>query len=428
MAQPPNVVAALDVGNHRVLALVGELDARRELVIRGVGLSRSTGVRAGQVVQMKPVVEAIRGAAEEAELMAKVPIERVYASVAGTFLTGRTTRAMIALGSREREVAARDLAQLHEAVRRQPLPPGHTILNVITHSYGLDDQEGILDPQQMLGRQLAVDAYVIACQESPVRTLEKAINAAGLEVEEMLFAPVAAALATMTADERRLGAVVVDVGHGTTAYAAFAADRLVAAGCFPIGAQKINDDIVHRFQTTAEGAERAKRDAGTVLLTEVGDEETLSVPTIDGRASHVISRRDLCQTIHFRMEETLGLVLSDITRQVASDVTFTGVVLTGGGAHMDGLVDLAERVFFRRARLGELEGVADATQLFNTPELPARSPAVAVGLLAYGSRAALPALAPHVKSRKPAAGLLSRLARKIVSKREVRNDPVRRQQ
>jgi cell division protein FtsA len=428
MAQPPNVVAAIDVGNHRVLALVAELDSKRELVIRGVGLAGSAGVRAGQVVQMKPLVEAIRVAAEEAELMAKTPVERVYASVAGTFLTGRTTRAAITLGGREREVAARDLAQLDEAVRRQPLPPGHGVLNVITHSYALDDQEGILDPQQMLGRQLAVDAYVIACQESPVRTLEKAINAAGLEVEEMLFAPVAAALATLTLDERRLGAVMIDVGFGATGYAAFANDRLVAAGCFPIGAQKINDDIVHRFQTTAEGAERAKRQAGTVLLADVGEEETISVPTIDGRATHVISRRDLCQTIHFRMEETLGLVLADVTHQVAQDASFTGVVLSGGGAHMDGVADLAEKVFFRRARLGELEGVADATQLLNTPELPARSPAVAVGLLAYGSRASLPALAPHVKPRKTGAGLFSRLARKVISKREVTDDSLRRPQ
>lgn len=424
MAQPGSMVASVDLGNHRVLVLIGELDEHRELVIRGVGLAQSAGVRTGQIVQMAPVVEAIRVAAEEAELMAKVPLERVYVSVAGTFLTGRMTRATISLGGRAREVSERDLEQLNDAVRRQPLPPGHTVLNVITHSYGLDDQEGIVDPQQMVGHQLGVDAYVIACQESPVRTVEKAINAAGLEVEEFLFAPVAAALATLTADERRLGAVVIDIGHGATSYAAFGSDRLLAAGCFPIGSQKINDDIVHRFQTTAEGAERAKREAGSVLLEEVGAEETISVPTIDGRASHVISRRELCQTIRFRLEETLGLVLADITHQVPHDVGFTGVVLTGGGAHMDGLVDLAERVFFRRARLGELEGVADATQLLNTPELPARSPAVGVGLLAYGTRAALPATAPLIKAKKRRTGKLVRLARKVFKPREVAHDPV----
>jgi cell division protein FtsA len=415
MAQSPNIVAAVDVGNQRVLVLIAELDENRELVIRGVGMARSGGLRHGQVVQMSPVVEAIRGAAEEAELMAKVPLERVYASVAGTFLSGRTTRASVALGGREREVTVRDLEQLHDAVRRQPLPTGHTVLNVITDSYALDDQEGIVDPQQMVGHRLAVDAYVIACQETPVRTLEKAINAAGLEVEEFIFAPVAGSLATLTDDERHLGAVVVDIGYGCTGYAAFANDCLLAAGCFPLGSQKINDDLVHRFQTTADGAEQAKREAGTVLLAEVGEEETIAVPTIDGRASHVISRRELCQTIHFRMEETLGLVLSDITRQIPQESGFTGIVLTGGGAHMDGIVDLAEKVFFRRARLGELEGIADATQLLNTPELPARSPAVAVGLLAYGSRARVLAMAPLARFRKPGAGLLARLFRKVTT-------------
>ncbi len=413
MAQPPNIVAALDVGDHRVLALIAELDGNSDLVIRGVGIAASAGMRGGQVVQMKPVVDAIRVAAEEAELMAKVPMERVVASVAGNFLNGRMTRATITLGSREREVTLRDLEQLHEAVRRQPLPAGHTVLNVISHAYALDDQEGIVDPQQMVGRHLAVDAYVIACQENPVRTLEKAINAAGLEVEEFLFSPIAAALAALTDDEQRLGAVVVDLGYGVTSYAAFSGEKVLAAGCFPLGAQKVNDDLVHRFQTTAAGAEQAKREAGTVLLADVGEEETIAVPTIDGRASHVISRRDLCQTIRFRLEEILGLVFSDLGKQVSQDTSFTGIVLTGGGAHMDGIADLAEEVFFRRARLGQLEGVADATELFSTPELPARSPAVAVGLLAYGSRSRMPS-PPVVTPRRRKPGLLSRLARKVM--------------
>ncbi|MGE5236496.1 MAG: cell division protein FtsA, partial [Acidobacteriota bacterium] len=283
MAQPTRLLAALDVGNHRVMVLIAELDDHDLVVVRGVGVAPSAGMRSGQVVQMKPVVSAIKAAVEEAEFMAKVPVERVFASVAGTFISGRMTRAAINLGPREREVTSKDLEQLHAAAQRQPLPPGHTVLNVITHSYALDDQDGIVDPQEMLGRQLAVDAYVLACQESHVRTLEKAINAAGLVVEEFLFSPVAAALATMTPDERRLGAVLIDIGYGNTTYAAFAADRLLAAGCFPLGGNKVNDDVVHRFQTTTAGAEKAKLEAATLLLADVGEEETISVPTIDGR-------------------------------------------------------------------------------------------------------------------------------------------------
>jgi cell division protein FtsA len=155
MAQGPRIVAALDVGNHRVLALIAELSERDEMVIRGVGLAPSNGMRSGQVVQMKPVVAAIKAAAEEAELMAKLPVEKVIASVAGIFVSGRLTRAAIAMGAREREVMLADLEALHEAVRRQPLPTGHTVLNVISPTYALDDQEGILDPQSMVGRHLA---------------------------------------------------------------------------------------------------------------------------------------------------------------------------------------------------------------------------------------------------------------------------------
>jgi cell division protein FtsA len=422
MAQSPRLIAALDVGDHRVLALIAEIDARDQIVIRGVGLAPSGGMRSGQVVQMRPVVAAIKAAAEEAELMAKLPLERVYASAAGIFVSGRRTRATIAMGAREREVTLADLETLHDAVRRQPLPTGHTVLNVVSPTYALDDQDGIVDPQSMVGRQLAVDCYVLACQESPVRTLEKAINEAGLEVEEFLFAPVAAANATLTSDERRLGAVVIDIGFGNTGYAAYSADKLLAAGCFPMGSNKINDDLVHRFQTTTAGAETAKREAGTVLLTDVGDEETIAIPTIEGRGSHVVSRRELCKTIRIRMQETFELIAAEVWRQIPQDAPCTGVALSGGGGHMEGLAALAEEVFVKRARLGELEGVADATQLLASSELPTRSPAVAVGLLVHARNLLLPSALPVVREKRRKEGLLSRFSRKVFAKREVDHD------
>jgi cell division protein FtsA len=422
MAQNSRIVAALDIGNQRVLALIGELDARDQIVIRGVGMAPSSGMRSGQVVQLKPVVAAIRAAAEEAELMAKLPVEKVHASVAGIFVSGRPTHAVISMGAREREVTLPDLETLHEAVRRQPLPPGHTVLNVVSPTYALDDQDGILDPQAMVGRQLAVDCYVLACQENPVRTIEKAINEAGLEVEEFLFAPIASADATLTADERRLGAIVIDIGYGNTGYTAFSGDKLLAAGCFPIGSNKINDDLVHRFQTTAAGAEKVKREAGTMLLADVGEEETISVPTIEGRGSHVISRKELCKTIRLRMQETFELIAAEVWRQIPQDAPCTGVVLTGGGAHLEGLAALAEEVFVKRARLGELEGVADATHLLASSELPARSPAVTVGLLVHARNLLLPSALPVLRDRRRKAGLLKRISRRVFAKGEVERD------
>ncbi len=412
----PGILSAIDVGNHRVLALIGELDAAHRVVIRGVGIAPSEGVRAGQVVQLKPVVKAIKTAIEEAELMAKVPAERVVASTAGVFVHGRMTRAAVNLGNREREVNLRDLEALHEAVRRQPLPPGHTVLNVVAPAYALDDQEGILDPQGMVGKRLAMDAFVLASQESPLRTLEKAINEAGVEVEELLFAPLAAARATLTDDERRLGAVLIDVGHGTTTYAAFAGDRLLVAGCLPVGSNKINDDLVHRFQTTAAGAEVVKKTAGTVLLNDVGEEETISVPTIEGRGSHVVVRREVCKTIRIRMQETLEVVAAEVWRQIPQDAPCTGVVLCGGGTHLDGLAALAEEVFVKRARLGEMEGVVDATHLLASSELPSRSGAVGVGLLAHARDLAVQGGLPGLQGGRRSKGLLGRIKRLLTTK------------
>jgi cell division protein FtsA len=415
MAQADNILAALDVGNQRVLALIAELDGAKQIVIRGVGISVSQGVRCGQVVQLRALLGSVRAAVEEAELMAKIPIERVVASVAGVFASGRTTRAAVNLGPREREISMRDLENLQDALRRQPLPPGHTVLNVVTPTYTLDDQDGILDPQGIVARHAAIDAYVMVAQENALRTLEKVVNEAGLEIEEFLFSPIAASLGALTADERRLGAILIDIGYGNTTFAAFSSDRLLAAGCFPIGSNKINDDLVHRFQTTAEGAEKAKREAGTVLLSDVGEEETISVSTIEGRGVHVVSRRELCKTIRIRMQETFELIAAEVWRQIPQEAPSTGVVLVGGGAHLDGLAALAEEVFVKRARLGEIEGVADATQLLASPELPSRSPAVAVGLLAHARTTRIPTALPALRGRWQREGLKETFKRLLSS-------------
>jgi cell division protein FtsA len=231
-------------------------------------------------------------------------------------------------------------------------------------------------------------------------------------------------MATLTEDERRLGGIVVDIGFGNTTFAAFSSEKLVAAGCFPLAGNKVNDDIVHRFQTTAAGAEKVKVEAATMLLADVGEEETLSVPTIDGRGAHVIPRRALCETVRFRLQEIFELVFADVMRQAPADTPFTGVVLSGGGAHLDGLVALAEEVFVKRARLAELEGVADATNLLASSELPSRSPAVAVGLLAYGKKLLVPTNVPVVRAQRRHDGLISRLTRKFMAKREVAHDHV----
>ena len=381
MPQGPRVIAALDVGNHRVLALIAELSENDEMVIRGVGLAPSGGMRSGQVVQMKPVVAAIKAAAEEAELMAKLPAEKVVASVAGIFVSGRLTRAAISMGARDREVTMADLEALHDAVRRQPLPAGHTVLNVVSPTYALDDQDGLLDPQSMVGRHLAVDAYVLACQESPVRTIEKAINEAGLEVEEFLFAPVAAANATLTGDERRLGAILIDIGYGSTSYAAFSGDKLLASGCFPIGGNKVNDDLVHRFQTTAAGAEKAKREAGTMLLTDVGEEETISVPTIEGRGSP----RDLApRAVQDHPPAHAGDVRADRRRGVASDPA---------GRPVHGRRAFGRRRPSRRTRRPRRGGLRQAGAARRPGRRPGRHPpagefGVARALVGRGRRAA----------------------------------------
>jgi len=154
-----------------------------------------------------------------------------------------------------------------------------------------------------------------------------------------------------------------------------------------------------------------------MLLGDVGEDETISVPTIEGRGTHVISRRELCKTIRLRMQETFELIAAEAWRQIPQEAPCTGIVLAGGGAHLEGLAALAEEVFVKRSRLAELEGVPDATHLLASSELPARSPAVAVGLLVHGRNLLLPSALPLVRERRRREGVWSRISRKLLAKR-----------
>jgi cell division protein FtsA len=388
MAVPSSYVASLDVGHSRVLALIAELAQGGRLVIRGVGVAPlAEGLEGGHIVNLKKVVEAIREAVQEAETLAKVLMERAWVSVGSVSVVGRLTTTALHIGSKARPILPKDLARLWEAVRWQNLPAGHQVLNVLPHDFTLDDQEHLLNPEGMEGTRLSMNALVLSCKEGPVRTLEKAINEAGVEVEGFLFAPVAASLAVLTPEERRLGALLVDLGHKTTSYALWQQDQVLAAGAIPLGSSMVEQDLVQFFTTTFPAALEAKRSKITLLLDTVDEEEAVMLPTLAGERRFV-SRREACRVAAARVVELLQMVGLNFTRQLPREVRLLSAVLCGGGSHLEGIETHGAAVFGCPARLGDPAFFEDATGCLTQPPFSLRSAACGIGLLHYGSQTA----------------------------------------
>lgn len=420
-------LSALDVGNSRVLALMAEVTPQGELVVRGAGIAPlPEGMEAGQVVGFRSVVERIKEAVQEAETSARVPMERAWVSVAGSYVVGRNTEPELPIAPRQHHITSKDLQRLWEAARWQNLPSGHVVLNVLPHDFTLDDQEHLVNPEGMVGSRLSMKALVLASKEGPLRTLEKAINDAGVAVEGFLFAPVASSLAVLTPEEKALGALVVDFGFGNTNYALWHRSHVVATGSLPFGAQKLNDDLVQLFGTTFPAAEEVKKHKVTLLLDTIDEEEVVVLPVLAGGTSKV-SRRKVCEAAAARVAEIFQMVGMAYTQQLTRDVRLLSVVLCGGGSYLEGIEAQATAVFGCPARLGEPLAWQDATGCLSQPPFPLRSAACALGLLHFGSQTAqgrVGSLASVFKENKQNLwDRLSGLWKKLQKKEEAYDHP-----
>lgn len=409
MARDP-LLAALDVGNSRVLALMAEVGDSGELVVRGAGVAPlPEGMKGGQVVALPTVVERIKDAVQEAETLAQAPMERAWVSVAGSSVVGRLTTTALPIASRRQPVTFKDLQRLWEAARWQNLPPGHVVLNVLPHDFTLDDQEHLINPEGMVGSRLSMNALVLSCKEGQLRTLEKAINDAGVAVEGFLFAPVAASLAVLTPEEKALGTLVVDFGFDTTNYALWHKSHVVAAGTLDRGAHRMNEDLVQYFGTTFAAAEEAKRHKLTALLETVDEDEVVIFPDLAG-GTRKVSRRKACEVVAARAAEILHQATNAAMTQSFRQIHLFSAVLCGGGSHFEGIQSLAASVIGCPVRLGDPLAWQDATGCLTQPPFPVRSAACALGLLHFASQTTQGRVAPlAARFRKQKLPLWDRL-------------------
>jgi cell division protein FtsA len=255
-------------------------------------------------------------------------------------------------------------------------------LHAIPQEFIVDEQGGIAEPLGMVGSRLEVAVHLVTVNVTRTKTLLTCVNRAGIEVVEMVFEPLAAAETALTHDERELGVLLLDVGAGTLEYAFFCEGEVQHSGVFPIDAGHFTNDLAMVLRTPFAEAEQVKTRHGCCLPGMVGGDEGISVPTVAGGAPRVVPKRELCEILRPRAEEMLTLVQNDLSRFGFDDNLRGGVVLTGGGAQLDGLLELAEQVFNTGVRYGLPQGLGGLVDVISSPIWTAAS-----GLLLYGKAA-----------------------------------------
>jgi cell division protein FtsA len=358
MAKRTSHTVGLDIGTSKVTCVIVEPGEAGLLDIVGVGEAEARGLRKGVIVNPDAAVDSLKRAVEEAERMSGLEAEEVTINLAGSHIMGFNGQAIVAVSGKDREITPEDVRRAIDSACAIQLPAGREIVDRLPQEFIVDDQDGINDPVGMIGARLAVKVHIVT---SPVTARQNAINAvnrAGLVVSDMILEQLAAGEATLTDDDKEFGSALVDIGAETTGLVIYQRGAVQHTAVFALGGSHFTNDIAFGLRTPIPEAERIKRTVGCAYSPSLSDQERgelVEVPSVGGRGPRQLSRQILCDILQPRAEEVLMHVADEIKESGWSRQLSSGVILTGGGALLHGIADIAEQVFDAPVRIGHPE-------------------------------------------------------------------------
>src|ERR671921_907036 len=355
MAKRASHTVGLDIGTSKVTCIVGEPSESGLLDIVGIGEAEARGLRKGVIVNPENAVEAIKHAVEAAERMSGLEAGEVTINLAGSHIMGFNGQAIVAVSGRDREISSDDVRRAIDSACAIQLPAGREIVDRLPQEFIVDDQDGINDPVGMIGARLAVKVHIVTSPVTARQNVINSVNRAGLVVGEMVLEQLAAAEATLTEDDKEFGAALVDIGAETTGLIIYQRGAVQHTAVFALGGSHFTNDIAFGLRTPIPEAEKIKRNVGcasSLSLSESERGELVEVPSVGGRPPRQLSRQILCDILQPRAEEVLMHVADEIRDSGWERQLSSGVVMTGGGALLDGMVEIAEQVFDAPVRVG----------------------------------------------------------------------------
>jgi cell division protein FtsA len=374
-----NMIVGLDIGTSKIVAIVGEISMEDDIEIIGIGSHPSKGLKKGVVVNIESTVHSIQRAIEEAELMAGCQIHSVYAGIAGSHIRSLNSHGIVAI--RDKEVTAGDIERVIDAARAVAIPADQKILHILPQEFVIDDQDGIREPVGMCGVRLEAKVHMVTGAVSAAQNIIKCVRRCGLEVDDIILEQLASSYSVLTEDEKDLGVCLVDIGGGTTDIAVFTEGSIRHTAVIPIAGDQVTNDIAVALRTPTQNAEEIKIKYACALTQLAASDETIEVPSVGERPARRLARQTLAEVVEPRYEELLTLVQAELRRSGFEDLIAAGVVLTGGSAKIEGLVELAEEIFHMPVRLGVPQGVMGLVDVVRNPIY-----ATGVGLLLFGHK------------------------------------------
>ncbi len=382
MPRKTKYVVGLDVGTTKTCTVICEVNDKGGLEVVGVGSADSKGLRKGVVVNLDGAVSAIKKSVEEAERGAGTAVESVFVGLSGWHIKSFNSQGAVAVLAESREIGKEDIRRVIEIAKAVSLPSDREIIHVLPQEFVVDGQGGIGDPLGLLGAELEVSCHIVTSSTTAAQNIVTAVNRSGLIVADTVLQQLASAESTLSNDDKELGVAVVDIGGGTTDLAIYTQGAIRHTSILPLGGDQITNDIAVGLRTSILEAEKIKRKHGCALSTLVTEEVTFEVSGVAGRQAKSIGKRALCEIIQPRMEEIVALVQEEIKQAGYEKFLGAGVVVTGGTAQLEGVIELAEAIFGLPVRLGSPSGLEQVEASLVTPTY-----STSIGLVLYSYRA-----------------------------------------
>ena len=374
------IIVGLDIGTTKVCVVIGALNDNGQLEILGVGTTPSRGLRRGVVINIEATIHSILNAVEAAEMMSGREVNEVFTGISGGHIEGINSRGVVAVTGRGREITRNDIDRVIDAAKAIVIPMDREVLHVIPQEFIVDDQGNIRNPFGMIGVRLEAEVHIITGAVTSAQNIVKCVNRAGFKAADIVLEPLASARAVLTNDEKELGALLIDLGGGTTDVLVYIEGAPYHTSILSIGGDQVTNDLSIMLKTPLDAAEKIKQDAGCCYPSLVLEDEMVNVPVVGGRPPKQIKRKSVVDIIQPRMTEMLTMVRDQVKDNNYMKLLAGGVVLTGGGSLLHGTAELASEIFNLPARVGYPVKLGGLIEEYYSPIY-----ATGIGLVLFGA-------------------------------------------
>ncbi len=362
MTMKQSFITAIDIGTTMTRVVVAEERDEDLPYIVAAAEVPSSGMRRGGVVDAHEAANGVIEGLRQVQMQIGAEIDRAIFSLSGTDMVARTSKGVVIVGRADGEISADDVDRVLMAAQAISIPANKEIIHVLPRHYNVDDQKGIKDPIGMSGVRLEIEALIIDAPVQNIRGLETVSEVSGCASEEVVVAPLATAESVLDRQQRELGVVLINIGAATTSIVVYEEGELVHTAVLPIGAGHVTNDIAIGLRTAVDTAETIKLNYGVAIANAVDRREECDLGAIDPREEGLVSRYHIAEIIQARMEEIFSLIQDELVKIGKANLLPAGAIITGGGAKLPYVVNLAKEILHLPVRIGEplrMPGVFD---------------------------------------------------------------------